>query len=357
MKVLFIAQYGPLAASSRTRVFDYLPLLRETGIVCDVSVVVPDGLVRLNTKGLFKRIVYYVVSWLRTFWMGWFCVFAVKKYDAVFIQKVLFVYPVPQLLKQFKDKVLFDFDDAIFTLESPGESWLTRVRTRRRSRGLPAMLRASKYAIVENEYTAEYASRFCAHVSQITGPIDTKRYAPADKIEREQIVLGWIGSPWTTRYLGLIKDPLMILADQNQQLELCLIGAGDFDIPGLSVRRYSWDLETEVDCLGRFDIGLMPLPDDPFTKGKGGYKLLQYMAMGLPVVASPVEINCEIVSHEKTGFLAETDTEWVTFLGKLIKNKALRNQMGVAGRTKVMENYALKKSSIQLRSLLRLCVR
>ena len=357
MKVLFVAQYGPLAASSRTRVFDYLPLLREAGVDCRVLVVAPDSLIRLNTQGLAKRLVYYLLTWLRTVWVGWICIFATGKYDAILLQKVLFSFPIPQLLKRYKSKILFDFDDAIFTLESPGESLLTRLRTRRRSRGLPAMLSASGHAIVENEYTAEFASRFCANVSQITGPIDTDRYSPHKKSERETIVLGWVGSPSTTRYLELIRDSLSEIGRKFPNVELCLIGADVFEIDHLPVTNLAWELETEVCHLGQFDIGLMPLPDDPFTKGKGGYKLLQYMAMGLPVVASPVEINCDIVSHEHTGFLAQSDDEWVAFLETLIKDKTLRTQMGIKGRARVVERYALKKSSTQLLTLLRHCAK
>jgi glycosyltransferase involved in cell wall biosynthesis len=352
MTVLFVAQYGPLAASSRTRVFDYLPLLREAGVICDVRVVVPDGLVRMNAGGMLKRLMYYALSWFRTVWVGWLCLFYVLRYDVVFIQKVLFSFPIPQLLRRFRRKILFDFDDAIFTLEAPEKNWLTRLRTRRRAQGLPTMLRSARQTIVENAYTADFAAQFCPHISRITGPIDTDRYAPGEKPDENKIVLGWIGSPSTTPYLELIREPLVALAHQYPDLELCLIGAGDFEVPDLPVRRYTWAHETEVAHLQTFDIGLMPLPDDPFTRGKGGYKLLQYMSIGLPVVASPVEINREIVTHGENGFLADTETEWIEFMGQLISDKSLRCQMGAAGREKMIAEYSLKKSSVQLLALL-----
>ena len=352
MKILFIAQYGPLAASSRTRVFDYLPLLHRVGITCDVKVVTPDDLVKRNTRGIFSRLLYYVLSYLRALWTGWACVFTAPQYDALLIQKVLFSFPIPRLLRRYRHKIFFDFDDAIFTLENPNAGWINRLRTRRRAMAVPAMLQTAHCAIVENAYTAEFAARYCPCVSQITGPIDTARYVPSKKITGEKIVLGWIGSQWTTRYLDMIRDPLVVLSRRYPNLELRLIGAGDFDVPDLQIVRLDWALETEVGHLQTFDIGLMPLPDDPFTRGKGGYKLLQYMACGLPVVASPVEINREIVTHGKTGFLAETDIEWIEFLGTLIENKTLRNRLGVAGRARVIAHYALEKSSEQLLALL-----
>ena len=352
MKILFVAQYGPLAASSRTRVFDYLPLLRRAGVTCDVRIVMPDDLIKRNTRGIFSRLLYYALSYSRALWTGWACVFTAPQYDAILIQKVLFSFPIPHLLRRYRHKIFFDFDDAIFTLENPNAGWINRLRTRRRAMGVPAMLQIAHCAIVENAYTAEFAARYCPYVSQITGPIDTARYVPRKKTTGENIVLGWIGSQWTTRYLDLIRDPLAVLSQQYPNLELRLIGAGDFDVPDLQIARMDWALETEVGHLQTFDIGLMPLPDDPFTRGKGGYKLLQYMACGLPVVASPVEINREIVTHGETGFLAETDAEWIEFLGILIENKTLRNRMGAAGRTRVIAHYTLEKSSEQLLALM-----
>ena len=365
MKILFVAQYGPLAASSRTRVFDYLPLLQRASIICDVRIVTPDDLIKRNTRGIFSRLLYYVLSYSRALWTGWICVFTASQYDAILIQKALFSFPIPRLLRRYRHKIFFDFDDAIFTLENPNAGWINRLRTRRRARAVPAMLQTAHCAIVENAYTAEFAAQYCPRVSQITGPIDTARYVPKKSdsgqanqpLISEKVVLGWIGSQWTTRYLDLIRDPLAVLSQRYPNLELRLIGAGDFDVPGLQIAHMDWALETEVGYLQTFDIGLMPLPDDPFTRGKGGYKLLQYMACGLPVVTSPVEINREIVTHGKTGFWAETDAEWVEFLSTLIENKTLRNRMGAAGRARVVAHYALEKSSEQLLALLQRSIR
>ena len=131
MKILFIAQYGPLAASSRTRVFDYLPLLRRAGVTCDVRVVTPDDLVKRNTRGIFSRLLYYVLSYSRALWTGWTCVFTAPQYDAILIQKALFSFPIPRLLRRYRHKIFFDFDDAIFTLENPNAGWINRLRTRR----------------------------------------------------------------------------------------------------------------------------------------------------------------------------------------------------------------------------------
>jgi glycosyltransferase involved in cell wall biosynthesis len=353
MHVLFVAQYGLLAASSRTRVFDYLPLLRQSGVVADVVVVAPDKWVRrLNAGGVVNRLLYYWVAWFRTWCVGIRCLWSVTCYDALFIQKVIFPSPISKLLRRYRHKILFDFDDAIFTVETVGTSWLSRIRHRRRQRGLPAMLQTAQCAVVENAYTADYAQRFCPQVVRITGPIDTVRYAPGERLAKDEVVLGWIGSPTTTQYLDLIRDSLAELGRRYPLVKLHLIGASSFQFDGMPVESFAWRLDTEVAHLCQFDIGLMPLPDDDFTRGKGGYKLLQYMAMGLPVVASPVEINREIVDHGKNGFCADSLTEWVQSLSLLIEDAELRKRLGMAGRKKMERDFSLQSSSQRLLHIL-----
>lgn len=353
VKVLFIAQYGSIAASSRTRVFDYLPLLKSRGVCADLEVVTPDGLILLGySRNPICRLVYFFRVMWNTIRIGLRSVRSAPDYDVIFIQKVIFPFPFPQLLRRFREKIVFDFDDAIFTLEDPARNLVSRFRTYRRSAGTPQMLRSASHAIVENSYTGEYARGFCKDVSTITGPIDTDRYRNKGKNTCSEVVLGWIGSPTTTPYLELIREPLRSLGKTFPDLVVCLIGASECDIDGIEARFYDWSLETEVDHLALFDIGLMPLPDDPFTQGKGGYKLLQYQSMGLPVVASPVGINGEIVEDGVNGLLANGTREWVVALTRLIESPDLRVQMGRRGRDKMVKEFSLTKSSLKFQQIL-----
>lgn len=354
MKFLFVAQYGPITASSRTRVFDYLPFLEENGVVVKVVVVVPDSLVWLSGgRHKMDRWFYYLRSFWRSFWVGWKCVWWARQYDLLFIQKVLFPSFVARCLRFSRHKVIFDFDDAIFTTEVVGGDWITRLRNWRHRRGLPQMLRAACQAVVENPYNQSYAEQFCPKVSILTGPIDTERYFPVKREREGRLVLGWVGSRTTSRYLDLIRVPLSELGFRYSHIRLNLIGAGEFKVEGLQANEQEWSWETEVLNLQQFDIGLMPLPDDSWTKGKGGYKLLQYFAMGLPVVASPVGINCEIVEDGINGFLAEGDAEWVSCLDQLIRDPELRNRMGNAGRKKMEVYFSLKRSGQELFQILK----
>ena len=165
-------------------------------------------------------------------------------------------------------------------------------------------------------------------------------------------MLGWIGSRSTTRYLELIRGPLAELGRRYSELKLCLIGAGEFEVEGLETVRRDWSLDTEVEDLRMLDIGLMPLPSDPWTRGKGGYKLLQYLSVGVPVVASPVGINSEIVEEGVSGLLAACDDEWVACLGRLIEQPELRRIMGRAGRERMVARYSLEQNSHRLLKIL-----
>ena len=179
MKVFFVALTGPRFAASRTRVFDYLPYLKANGVQADVAVVLPD---RISTwtyaRRGFGRLIHYAWVWWRSFRVGVRTLSLASRYHVVFVQRAFFSAPVARLLRLYSRKVIFDFDDAIFTTEAPEENWMARLRTWHHSRGLAEMLRASSRVIVENAYTASYAERFCPEVSIITGPIDTERLLP-----------------------------------------------------------------------------------------------------------------------------------------------------------------------------------
>ena len=358
MRILFITQYGILAASSRTRVFQYLPYLTGLGDKCRVLTVLPDiaGSQLRVTSQVWRKFLYYGWATWRTFFCGLRAFWHAGQSDLVLIQKVILPRPLRWLFACSATPLVYDFDDAIFTTEVRRQNWLSAWKERRNSTGVPAMLRLCKLAIVENEYTAEFAARHCPRTAQITGPIDTDHYCPGAQKDRREVVLGWIGSASTLPYLDLIREPLKQLAQRSPHVRFRIVGAEQVAIEGIETVAKAWSLEDEVADLQDFDIGLMPMPDDPWTRGKGGYKLLQYMAAGLPVLTSPVGINRQIVEHGRQGFWAESAAEWLTGLEKLVDDKALRRQMGRAGRQRVEEVYALNVQQVHLRQFLQALV-
>jgi glycosyltransferase involved in cell wall biosynthesis len=357
VKILFVTQYGVLAASSRTRVFHYLPHLEAAGYQCDVLTVLPDrrisGSQILVTRQLVRKFLYYVWAFWRTFICGVRALLTAHSYDLLFVQKVIFPPFVRWLFRLNETPIIYDFDDAIFTTEVRERNWLAQRKHNRNSAGVPAMLRLAQLALVENEYTASFAHNYCPHVAIITGPIDTCRYSSGtERVKRGEVVLGWIGSSSTLPYLEMIRPALEEIGRRLGHVRLHVVGAVDMELQHMPVVSKAWSLEEEVEDLRNFDIGLMPMPDDPWTRGKGGYKLLQYMAVALPVITSPVGINRQIVDHGENGFWAETAEQWQEKIEHLVADAELRRHMGRAGRKKMERVYSLNKARETLEKLL-----
>ena len=358
MRILFVTQYGQLAASSRTRVFQYLPYLNARGVETDVLTILPDEAIAASQievlRHPLRKLRYYLWAAWRTAGGSLCAWWRARRVDVLFIQKVVFPTPVRWLLHWRRPLVVYDFDDAIYTTElQTQDNWLAALKSWRNARGLPAMLGLADRAVVENDYTGQFASAYCPTFT-ITGPVDTDayRFPPTRVDDDETVVLGWIGSATTSRYLTLIKEPLCRLGRRFPNLRLEVVGAAAPEMNGLSVRSKVWQLEREGEDLGGFDIGLMPIADDAWTRGKGGYKLLQYMASGLPVVASPVGVNAQSVADGESGFLANDDDEWEEHLAHLVSDGSLRRQMGRRGRAAVEARFALSLHQERLHDML-----
>ena len=358
MRVLFVTQYGASMASSRTRVFQYLPYLHRRGIETRVITVVPDGATGgpglLATERPWRKVFYYLRTWCRSLLCGCRAWRSSLDCDLLFVQKVIFPWPVRILLRLRRSRMLFDFDDAIFTSEIRGRHWTAAWKERRNRRGLPGMLKLAEGAVVENDYTGAYAARHC-RVTRITGPVDTEAIRPPSggRAAGENVVVGWIGSASSAQYLDLLRTPLARLGERCPGIRLRLVGAASWSCAGLPVETKEWRLEEESGDLAGFDIGIMPLTEDPWTLGKGGYKLLQYMASALPVVASPVGINAEIVVDGITGYLAGNDKQWEEKLFALAADQELRARMGREGRERVEAGYSLASQQEKFLELLR----
>lgn len=358
MKVLFLTQSDEICAASRTRVYQYLPFLRSKGITYKVIPMVRG----LLYKGAFvlpeskvKKLLYISFSLILNYIKSLQILALARYYDVIFIQRVLIPKAIACFLKKINDNIIFDFDDAIYATENPKMNLINRLRWNRNRRYLPYMLSISKAAIVENEYNKKFAEQFIKDVYIITGPVDTQRYRPNNenppqKLENS-VVIGWIGSPTTTVYLNSLKDVFRTLS-WKYKITLKLIGASDFDMPGFKIVKKKWYLNTEVSELQSFSIGIMPLPDDDWTRGKGGFKLLQYLSMGIPAVATPVGINTEIIKDGITGFLVNSEEEWIERLSSLIESPDLRQSIGAAGRKTVEKRFSLKVNAARFLEVL-----
>ena len=240
------------------------------------------------------------------------------------------------------------FTDAVFLSGCKGDKFIELARKKVLQKYWKRMAKIAKYCLVENDYNKEAVLKFCPNVEKIAGPMDTENCPIKTGRKDGPIIIGWTGSPFTTKYIYGIKDALLKLS-QKYNIVLRIVGAKkDFNIEGVIFEIKEWGINTELDWLLTFDIGIMPLTDDEWTRGKGGYKLLQYMSVGIPAVASPVGINNEIIEDGVSGFLAKTNQQWEDRLSKLIEDENLRTQMGHRSRAIIEERYSLLKATEKL---------
>jgi len=246
-----------------------------------------------------------------------------------------------------------DFDDAVFHNYD-----LHRLASVRKVFGhrLDGLMDKAALVVAGNCYLAARARAAGAPwVVVLPTVIDLNRYLPLvvkpTVSSSQPLRIVWIGSPSTVRYLQLLQEPLQALA-KRLPFVLRVIG-GNFSLPGVQVECLPWAEDTEVAALTECDVGVMPLLDSPWERGKCGYKLIQYMACGLPVVASSVGVNPEIVRNGENGYLASSAEEWVSALEALLQSPSLRAQMGVAGRRRVEEEYCIQKTGPLMAQLLR----
>jgi glycosyltransferase involved in cell wall biosynthesis len=326
-------------ASSRVRVFQFLPFLKADGV--SVQVLTDD---RVYEKPSFFQPL--VRRWHRFSQRAAF-LFLAPFQTIVFIQKIVFPRWYTKLLTLANPRVIFDLDDAIYT-HTRGEP-VDTVR-------LDYVLSQAHSICTTNEEIVQYAHRFNPRVERILGPIDCTRYRPTAESGRSiPVTIGWIGSPSTEKYLFLIQEAVAQLDPRSYRL-ICVGGKPDFvDRWKLPVEVRQWTLDTEVDSLEEFDIGVMPLPDDQWSRGKGGYKLMQYMAMGLPSVASAIGVNTELTIDGETGYLASSVDEWTRHLKTLIESPSDRKKMGIAARRRAVEHYSFERYYPLYRAMLMRC--
>lgn len=343
MKVLFLTVDDETRASSRTRVYQFLPYLKDYGIQYEViawngKAIKPKYKYSSNIIGKLRdfilcELLNYFVS---TFLIIW-GLFRIRSFDAVFIQKIT-LWRLLFFVRLMKIKYVYDIDDAIYTQHS---AELAKNNNKTVKATLEFM--KTEQMIVELPATEEVAKKYCKHVSTILGPVDTNRYRPS-QIKDPLITIGWIGSHGNTYYLLEIQKALETVCKKYPNVQINLIGAKGLKSNETKIHLINWGLDTELHDLSYFDIGIMPLTDDEWSRGKGAYKLLQYMALGIPSVVSPVGVNKNVQKDGVTGYFAMTNDEYIEKLSRLIENEPLRAEMGRNARKAVLENWSLEAS-------------
>jgi glycosyltransferase involved in cell wall biosynthesis len=236
--------------------------------------------------------------------------------------------------------MIFDFDDAVFfAYKSPSNGYLSYLKFPQK---IAEVCRLATHVMAGNQFLADYALAANENVSIIPTTIDTDKYQLIEQTGGQGLItIGWSGSFSTIQHLDTVRDVLQELAT-TEKFRLRVIGTPSYEIDGVDVEAIPWRSESEIEDLRAIDIGLMPLPDDNWSKGKCGLKALQYMALGVPTICSPVGVNSTIINDGVNGFLAESNAEWIGKIKQLIHSPELRQNLGQAGRETVENGYSAK---------------
>ena len=323
----------------RYRLEQWEPLLRERGVEITYAPFEDEELHALLYKpGLMTKKLQLVA---RNLGRRLSLVRRVKDYDLVYILREAALLGPPifeHLIHQRRVPIVFDFDDAVFvSYRSPSNGYLSYLKFASKTK---TICRIASHVMVGNPYLAEYARQVNDRVTVIPTTIDTEKYRVPQRTERTgPPVIGWTGSYSTVQHLDTLRGALTKLAER-ESFRLRVIGTPTYELPGVEVEAMKWHADTELEDLSAIDIGMMPLPEDRWSKGKCGLKALQFMALGIPTVCSPVGVNTDIIQDDENGFIAGTEDEWVEKLTRLLRSAELRQRLGQAGRATVEQKYS-----------------
>jgi glycosyltransferase involved in cell wall biosynthesis len=329
------------------RYLQYLPYFVSHGVEISVVPLFSDAYIRALYSGR-PRWREVIAGYGRRV----LALLGVSEYDLVIIEKELFpFFPalVERLLHTLGVPYVSDYDDALFHRYDQHASVLVRKMLGRK---IDSVMRNSAIVVAGNEYLAARAREAGARrVEVIPTVVDTDSYEPKGEFNGTPIV-GWIGTPGTSKYLQPLL-PVFRELQKQMDVRFVAVGARQEDFAGTPVEAWAWSQDTEAETIRQFDIGIMPLPDSPFERGKCGYKLIQYMVAAIPVIASPVGVNKQIVRDGENGYLATNNEEWMSALVRLLESDhAKRSSMGIAGRYDVDKWYSLRVQAPRLLKIL-----
>jgi len=325
MKVAFLI-HSLEVNSCRYRILQYLPYLKEKGV--DVS------------THFYKRNWVDKLKFYNT----------LGQYEILYVHRRLFPPLEFWYLRKKAKNIIYDFDDAVMYRSSSS----TNPYSRSRRIKFAYMMKRVDFAVAGNQFLKSEVLRYQTRVEVIPTSIELSRYRMKESYQpRGPLTVGWLGASSTLKYLKILMPALETLYQGYPHFQLKIVSDQFLHTERLPVIKKRWSAEEEQSDLKSFDIGVMPLSDDLWSRGKCGLKLLQYYGIGLPAVCTPVGVNRDIVEHGVNGFWARTPEEWTFHLKKLMEEEALRKEMGSKGRKKVEAGYSYEVNAPKILQVLR----
>jgi glycosyltransferase involved in cell wall biosynthesis len=342
-RVLYIAMHRrDRSPSQRFRFEQYMDFLKEKGYDYDFSFLISpkDDKIFYSPGNTFQKGIIF----LKCFFKRLKDVLRANQYDIIFIQREAFMSGTVFFEKQFaqsKAKVIFDFDDSIWMQNvSDANKKFSFLKNASKTSKIIAL---SDMIFAGNPYLAEYARPFNNNIRMVPTTIDTDEYQRMSLPADEKICIGWSGSITTIQHFKFAVPALLkVKKKYGDRIKIKVIGDANYRNEELDVISLNWNKKDELKELSSFDIGIMPLPDDEWAKGKCGLKGLQYMALEIPTIMSPVGVNSEIIQNGVNGFLATGEDDYVNAISLLIEDTVLRKKIGAEGRRTVQEKYSVK---------------
>ncbi|ULQ46699.1 glycosyltransferase [Flagellatimonas centrodinii] len=350
--MLFLTRYPVEGASSRYRVFQYLPYLGELGVDCTVQSFMDAGLYDLSIKP--GRTAAKVMATAEAVFRRLATLRRWRHYDVIYLQRELFPFGPPLVERWLRRRgavLIFDYDDALFIKKASRYNPLATFF--RAPEKTLEVFRLVHLVVAGNNWLRDQAALNGANAVTVEVAEDISRYVPKKAAGiGKQVTIGWLGSPSTVKYLKLIESVLKRIHERFPSVRFQLMGGGDFEMSGVPWELENWSLSGEVPALARFDIGLMPLPNEDWAMGKSGGKARTYMAAGVVPVCSAIGYNLELIDHDRTGMLCANLEDWERSLGVLILDAARRTRMAAAAREEVLSRFSPRLQAEKLKHAL-----
>lgn len=342
-RILVVCPYPQgFAPSQRLKYEQYFPHFESVGYNVEVaSFMTPEGYRIAYTKSaIFKKILTTLSGYLKRVAL----LFKLPFYDIVYVHLWVtpFGFPVFEFLYSvLSKKIVYDIDDLVFLdNESVANSWVSKFKGKQKPIFL---MKHAAHVITCTPFLDNFTRQFNKNTTDISSTVNTDTYIPINNYTNDHtLIIGWSGSHSTAKYLLLLRN-VFIALKKKYDIEIVAMGAADFTMDGVEIKAIPWSEASEIPVIQQFDIGVYPLPDEQWVHGKSGLKAIQYMALGIPTVASKVgEAIKRVIDDDQSGFIASTDEEWIEKLSMLIEDAALRKRLGETARKKVVDKFSIE---------------